>query len=501
MQQGSVWLTTAERPRHPPLTADLEVDVAVVGAGLVGLTTALFAARDGARVAVLEAARIGAGTSGRTTGKVTSQHGLIYADLAERHGEDVARGYADANQAGLAKLAELAEEFPVDCEPVRLPAFAYAVRPEGRDRIAAEVRAAQRAGLPATATTDLPLPFPVQAAVRFDDQLLVHPGRYLAGLAGAVVAAGGMIFEGTRIGEVDESRDGTVRLTAVNGVRVRAGRAVLATLLPPGVIGGYFARTRPTRSYGLAVTLRAPAPEAMTISVDGPTRSLRPWRSDGLIVVGNDHEPGSEPDTEAGYRDLADWARSTFAVASVDHRWAAQDYRTPDRLPYVGRTPFSSRILTATGFAKWGLSAGTAAALLLADLISDRPGHPWQSIFDATRIGDAATVGRLIKDNLSVGTEFVGGRFGEAGEADDLAPGRGGLILLDGRRLGGYRDADGTLHAVTPTCTHLGCPLHWNRADISWDCRCHGSRFDIDGAVLDGPAVEPLARHEPADRS
>ncbi|GAB3756586.1 FAD-dependent oxidoreductase [Microlunatus parietis] len=500
MEQGSVWLATAELPRHPALAADLEVDVAVVGGGLVGLTTALLVARDGARVAVLEAAGIGAGTSGRTTGKVTSQHGLIYADLADRHGGDVARGYAEANQEGLAKVAELAGQLPVDCEDSRLPAFAYAVRPEGRERIAAEVLAAQQAGLPATGTTDVPLPFPVSAAIRFDDQLLIHPGRYLAGLAGAVSAAGGMIFDGTRIGEFDKRGNDGVRLTAVNGVRVHADRAVLATLLPPGLVGGYFARTRPTRSYALAVTLRGPAPEAMTISVDDtPTRSLRPWRSDGLIVVGNDHEPGAEADTEAGYRDLETWARANFDVVSVDHRWAAQDYRTPDRLPYVGRTPFSSRILTATGFAKWGLSSGTAAALVLADLIAGRPGRPWQSIFDATRIGDAASVGRLIKDNLSVGTEFVGGRFGAAGDPADLAPGRGGLIMLDGNRLGGYRDPGGTLHAVTPTCTHLGCPLHWNQADTSWDCRCHGSRFDADGAVLEGPAVEPLARHEPAE--
>lgn len=500
MQQGSVWTATADLPRHPPLTADLEVDVAVVGGGLVGLTTALLACRDGARVAVLEAAGIGAGTSGRTTGKVTAQHGLIYADLADRHGEEVARGYAEANQAGLAEVAELAADLPVDCETARLPAFAYAVRPEGRDRIAAEVAAARRAGLPASQTDDVPLPFPVETAVRFDDQLLLHPGRYLAGLARAVATAGGMIFDGTRIGEIDESGNGAVRLTSETGVRVHADRAVLATLLPPGVIGGYFARTRPTRSYALAVTLRGPAPAAMTISVDAdPTRSLRPWRTDGLIVVGNDHEPGAEADTEAGYRDLEDWTRSTFDVVSVDQRWAAQDYRTPDRLPYIGRTPFNSRILTATGFAKWGLSGGTAAALLLADLIAGRSERPWRSIFDATRIGDAASVGTLIKDNLSVGTEFVGGRFGAAGEAADLAPGRGGLILLDGHRLGGYRDPSGTLHAVTPTCTHLGCPLHWNQADTSWDCRCHGSRFDVDGAVLEGPAVEPLARHEPPE--
>lgn len=492
MERRSAWLATAELPHYAALDGDADYDVAVVGAGLVGLTTALLAQRDGARVVLLEAAEPGSGTTGNTTAKVTSQHGLLYADLLDRHGEEDARRYAAANHAGVEKVVELAEELDIECELTRAPAYVYTAAADQRDRIEREVEAATRLGLPASLATRLDLPVPVEAAVRFDDQAHFHPVKYLAGLARAFTAAGGVIHAHTRVTAVDELRDLSVNLTTDAGT-IHADQAVVATLLPLGLIGGCFAKTRPSRSYALAVTLRGDRPASMTISVDAPTRSTRPWREDGLIVAGNGHEPGEVDDTEAKYRDLEDWARATFDVASVDYRWSSQDYLTPDRVPYVGRASGSPMVLVATGFAKWGLSNGTAAAMMLSDLLSDRE-NPWLPAFDASRIGDAATVGRLIKDNLTVGKEFVGGRVArsDAGPADDLAPGQGGFVERDGETVGGYRDPDGRLHTVSLTCTHLGCPLRWNPAETSWDCRCHGSRFDVDGAILNGPAVTPL---------
>ncbi|MFC7595762.1 FAD-dependent oxidoreductase [Terrabacter sp. GCM10028922] len=495
----SVWLATADLPRYPVLESDLEVDVAVVGGGWVGLTTALLAQRDGARVAVLEAARVGSGTSGYTTGKVTSQHSLLYADLVRRHGEEDARRYADANQAGLEKVTALVHELGIDCDLTRAPAYTYTRQPDQLAEIEAEVDAAARLGLPAALAAETDLPFDIVAAVRFDDQIHLHPGRFLGGLAAAVTAAGGQVLELTRVTAIDEQPDGTVELTT-HTAKVRANQVVVATLLPLGVTGGYFAKTRPSRSYGLAARLTAPAPASMTISIDSPTRSTRPWPTpgpNGLIVVGNGHETGAEPDTEAKYADLEEWTRSTFDVEAIDYRWSAQDYSTPDRLPYVGRSPTSRTVLVATGFHKWGLSNGTAAALMLADLLAGRD-NAWLPTFDATRIGDAKGIGELIKDNLKVGKEFVGGRVARLSSipADELEPGHGGLIDVDGDTVGAYRDPDGDLHAVRLTCTHLGCPLRWNPAETSWDCNCHGSRFDADGSILNGPAVEPLEEVE-----
>lgn len=495
----SVWVATADRPRYPVLEADLEVDVAVVGGGWVGLTTALFAQRDGARVAVLEAAQVGAGTSGHTTGKVTSLHSLVYADLVRRHGEDGARRYAEANQAGVEKVAVLVDELGIDCDLTRAPAYTYTREPDRLAEIEAEVEAAGRLGLPVALAGETDLPFDIVAAVRFDNQIHLHPGRYLVGLAAAVTRGGGQVLEQTRVTAIDQQPDGTVELTTQTA-KVRARQVVVATLLPPGVTGGFFAKTRPSRSYGLAARLTGSAPASMTISIDSPTRSTRPWPTpgpNGLIVVGNGHETGAEPDTEAMYADLEAWTRSTFDVEAIDYRWSAQDYSTPDRVPYVGRPPLSRSVLVATGFQKWGLSNGTAAAVMLADLLAGRD-NAWLPTFDASRIGDLKAIGEVVKDNLKVGKEFVGGRLArfDSIPADELEPGDGGLVHVDGETVGAYRDPDGALHAVRPTCTHLGCPLRWNPAETSWDCNCHGSRFDADGAILNGPTVDPLEKVE-----
>lgn len=496
MRHESVWTATARRPEFPVLGEDIDVDVVVVGGGLVGLTTALLVQLGGAgRVAVVEADRVGSGTTGKTTGKVTSQHGVGYAKLIERHGEDRARMYAEANQAGVEQIAELAARYRIDCGLTRAPACAYTRDAGSVSTLRDEVDAATRLGLPATLTDSLDLPFDVEAAMRFDDQLHLHPVRYVAGVADALREAGGVVFEHTRVLDVEEHRDRTVHVCTAAGT-VRANYAVIATLLPMGTIGGYFAKTRPSRSFALAARLRGPAPRSMAISIDSPTRSTRPWPDagpNGLIVVGNGHETGAHEDTQAMADDLEAWTRSTFDVEAVDYRWSAQDYSTPDQVPYIGRSSLHELILVATGFKKWGLSNGAAAAIILSDLLAGRD-NPWLPVFDASRIGDAKTAATLIKDNLKVGRELVGGHIGRltADHGRALAPGQGDVIDVDGAAVGGYRDPEGKLHAVRLTCTHLGCPLRWNAAETSWDCHCHGSRFDTEGNVLNGPAVSPL---------
>ncbi|GAA4983434.1 FAD-dependent oxidoreductase [Actinopolymorpha pittospori] len=499
---GSVWLTGTDRPSYAALDVDLDVDLAVVGGGLVGLTTALLAQREGFRTVVLEAGRIASGTTGYTTGKVTSQHTLIYAELVARHGEQAAAHYAAANVAGMELLARLAEEAQIDADLTSAPSYAYTLDPRRGSELEKEAAAARQLGLAAT-VSDRPdstdLPFDVAAAVRFDDQFHLDPVRYLDGLAHELTRIGGIILEHTRATSVEERRDHTVAVSTSAGT-VRADQVVVATLLPINLIGGYFARTRPSRSYGLAARLRTPAPASMTISIDSPTRSTRPWLAagpGGIIVVGNGHETGAVEDTMALYQDLEDWTRSTFDVEAVDYRWSAQDFVTTDKIPYVGRAPGHQQVQVATGFNKWGLSNGAAAAIMLTDLIADRP-NEWLDVFRASRIGDAKSVASLLKDNLQVGKEFVGGHLGKHRRraAGDLQPGQGGIVELDGDTVGAYRDEKGDLHTVTPTCSHLGCPLHWNSAERSWDCNCHGSRFDVEGAILNSPATRSIARDQ-----
>ncbi|HWH33325.1 MAG TPA: FAD-dependent oxidoreductase, partial [Egibacteraceae bacterium] len=288
------------------------------------------------------------------------------------------------------------------------------------------------------------------------------------------------------------------------GSSVTAAHAVIATLLPIVDIGGFFAKAHPTRSYGIAVRLSAPPPEGMHISVDAPTRSTRPWRGaeHGMVVVGESHKTGHGDDLDGHYRALEQWAREHFAVTEVSYRWSAQDYRPVDELPYVGRCPRTERVYVGTGFMKWGLSNGTAAGAMIADLIGGRD-TAWLPAFDASRAGvsDAQAAKTAVRENLEVGKRFVADRVGRLSAEDlgALSPGEGGIVRVGDKAVAAYRDPDGGVHAVSPTCTHLGCTVSWNDAERSWDCPCHGSRFSVEGAVLDGPAVSPLEPYEVED--
>jgi len=494
-QHTSVWLATADLPTFPALDRDLDVDVVVVGAGITGLTTAHLLQQRGLRVAVVEAHHVCARSTGRTTGKLSSQHGMHYASLRRQAGDDVARTYAEANQAAIATIARLADELGADCDLTTTPSYLYATDPAEVDSLREEADAARALGLPSTFTTTTDLPFEVAGAVRFDDQAHFHSVRYVAALARSVAAAGGTIVEGTRAMGVEEDGDGATVQTDRGSIR--AGHVVIATLIPFLDRGGFFAKMRPKRAYGVAALLESPPPAGMHMNVDGPTRSTRPWIVDGeprgLIVVGEDHETGHDDPSPANFGNLERWARKHFPVASFEHRWSAQDFYPADERPYIGRSPRTEHVFVATGFKKWGLTNGTAAAEIITALVAGEE-HPWLDAFDATRIGDAQAVKKLVEDNVHVGMRFVRDRIARlrADAIEHLQPGQGGVVEVDGDTVGAYRAPDGSYRAVSVTCTHLGCSLTWNAAETSWDCPCHGSRFDIDGAVIDGPAVRPL---------
>lgn len=492
----SVWLANRDSSPFPPLSGDQDAEAVVVGAGIAGLTTALLLRRAGVETVLIDGGRVAEGTTGHTTGKVTSQHGPVYRSLILHHGQDAARLYAAANEQAIDTVEALAAESGVDCGFERAPAFIYALEEEDVATLEDEHEAALALGLPSYLTSETDLPFPVAAALGFENQAHFHPVRYCDGLAAAFVTEGGTIFENSRVTDVDEDGD-TVTVGTAHG-RVRAGHAIVATLLPVVDRGGFFAKTRPNRSYGVAARLRSAAPTGMYIGAGSPTRSVRPWRDsgkDGIVVVGEGHETGDDDASPARWGELERWANDHFDVQSFDYRWSAQDYETADKVPYVGRSPLMSRTLVATGFRKWGLTNATAAAGILADAVLGRS-NPFMEVFDAGRIGDAAAVGKLIKDNLDVGRLLIGDRIARltAPSIDELAAGEGGVVELNGETVGAYRDPTGTIHAVGVTCTHLGCTVRWNAAETSWDCPCHGSRFDTDGSVLTGPATAPLER-------
>jgi glycine/D-amino acid oxidase-like deaminating enzyme/nitrite reductase/ring-hydroxylating ferredoxin subunit len=468
----------------------LTVDVAVIGGGITGITTALLLKRGGAKVAVLEAGRVCEGTTGYTTAKVTSLQATTYKQLLSTFGEAGARVYAQANEAGLAQVAELVRELGIDCDFRRRPNYTYAASPAGLADVEREAEAARAAGLPVILTDSLDLPYPIAGAVGLADQAEFHPRKYVLALAEQVPGDGSHLFERSRVEAVDQGPPARV---LANGRTVSADTVMVATGMPILDRGLYFARETPVRSYVVAV--RSPwQPAGMYISSDSPTRSLRatPAEDGELVMVGGEsHKPGTG-DPDASYARLARFARDELGAEEVVYRWATQDYEPADGMPYVGRLwPFSDRILTATGFRKWGLANGTAAAIMLADRVLGRH-NPWSRTFDSTRVKPLASARAVLKEGVQDGFYFFADRLRKRASAGDVKPGEGKVVGSGLSQAAVYRDEDGTVHSVSARCTHLGCIVSWNGAERTWDCPCHGSRFDFDGRVVQGPAVKPL---------
>ncbi|MDQ3724916.1 MAG: FAD-dependent oxidoreductase [Actinomycetota bacterium] len=498
MSNQSFWIETGPaQSARPSLEGEVRAEVAVLGGGIAGVTTALLLAEAGVDVVLLEAGRIARGVSGYTTAKVTSQHGAIYSQLRSKFGPDVARTYGQANERALGWIAERVERDGIECDFRRQAAYLYAAESSSRSQVEEEAEAAIEAGLPATLVETTPLPYPVEAALRFDDQAEFHIHKYLLALAEQLEGLGGRIFEGTRALNVDGGSPCTVSTT---GGAVVAERVVVATHYPFLDRSLAFARVHPHRSYAIVCEVEGTPPPGMHINVDSPTRSIRAVPSEGrelLLVGGEGHRTGEGGDTRERYRRLEEFARRHWQVRSVDYRWSTQDNVTIDQMPYIGRlTPRNERIFMATGFAKWGMTGGTVAALLLADLVRDRE-NEWEPVFTPNRFQPRAGL-KMAEENARVGLHFFGDRLRHRGTRpiEDLAPGEGDIVRHDGEKVAGHRRDDGTLVAVSTRCTHLGCQLNWNTAECCWDCPCHGSRFSPEGKVLQGPAVRELERKQ-----
>lgn len=490
----SLWHGTERAAAPGPLDGSIRRQVAVVGGGIAGLTTAVLLAEAGRDVVVLEARHVAAGTTGGTTGKLTSQHGMIYADLVDRHGPDVARAYGAANQAAIARVQDLCRRHDIGADLAPADSILYVGAGEDIDALTHEADVARQLGLPAEWVESTSLPFPVAGALRFTDQARLHAVRYCNGLVRALESLGGQVYGGTRVTSVEEQGD-EVRVTTEHGI-VTAEHVVLATLAPITDRGFEFARLRPSRSYGIAARVDGPVPDGMYMSVGQPTRSISHHR-DGddtyLVVVGQSHETGHG--SGVGNDDaLADFARRHFDVREVSFRWSAQDFVPDDRLPFVGTTAFAHRIHVATGFQKWGLTNAMVAAGVLVDVIAGTD-NALAGVLSPTRASVTASARAFVAHNVDVAKRFVADRVTpQVRHVDDIPPGGGATVRIDGRMMAISRDDDGLATTLSAVCSHLGCIVQWNVPERSWDCPCHGSRFGPTGEVLTGPATRPL-RH------
>lgn len=492
------WRESAQLKTFPALSIDTEVDVAIVGGGITGITTAYLLTKQGLKVAVLEADQVLNGTTGHTTAKVTAQHGLIYDEFIQHLGVEKSKQYYEANSNALQFVRQTVKDLQIECDLTDEDAYIYAISDQYLQKVRKEYDAYQKLGIPSEFTENIPLPIDVKGAIVMKDQAQFHPIKFLEALVNEITKAGGEIYEQTTAVNIDQTTPKPMVITR-EGRRVTCKYAISCSHFPffDGK-GFYFTRLHAERSYVLGVRTKYEFPGGMYYSADSPRRSLRytPFNGEKLILISGDgHKTGEGTPTFTHYKALEEFGQDVMGIEEIKYRWSAQDLYTLDKVPYVGPiTSNKPNILVATGYRKWGMSNGIAAAHLLSDLVLEKE-NPYQDLYSPSRFYADPSIKQFLMKNLDVAGHLIEGKIDIADKRiEDIRNDEGSVVVINGKRAGCYKDADGNLNLVDTTCTHMGCEVEWNSGDRTWDCPCHGSRFSVQGDVVEGPAKKPLKR-------
>lgn len=488
-----LWAPNAATTRYPRLDSDLEVDVAIVGGGLTGITAALLLAEAGKKVAVLESRWIGGGVSERSTAHVTEAVDTRYTEL-EHRAPELARTVRESSRAAIELIARLSQDPDSHARFRRVPGYLFSEQPKESAALREEAAAARRAGAQVE-VCEVPLPLAQGVGVRFENQAEVDPRAYVDGVAQRAIRSSARLFEESLV--VGLSEGDRMQLELEHGPSVTATDVILATHFP-FTKGAFQTKIAQYRSYVVFAPTAAPL-DALYWDTADPYHYVRSahWNgADYLIVGGEDHKTGQEPrdSTQGAFERLAEYARRFGAEPSG--RWSAQVVESVDGLPYIGRLTPKGRVHVATGFGGNGTTFGTLAAMILCDDLLGKE-NPYAQTYRATRLEPTTSLPHLLKENVDFPRHLVTDRLHALPRRSpaELREGEGAILRVDGEKLAVYRDDSGQLHAVSAICTHLGCQVAFNASERSWDCPCHGSRFDVDGAVLDGPANKRLAKH------
>lgn len=500
-----VWMTSGPVAEAHLLRSDEQADVAIVGAGIAGLSTAYELMRTGRSVVVIDRGPIGGGMSSRTTGHLASALDDFYHRLISRRGLETARRCYASQAAAIDRIEAIQRQEGIACDFTRLEGYLFLSPGNDETLLEREIEACEQIGFNGVSWVDrAPVPgVDTGRALRFPNQARFHPRRYMEGLARAILRDGGRLYANSPVLAVHESDDGVTLIVGHNH-RVRARAAVVCTNSPINDRVVIHTKQAPYRTYAIAGLVEAGSvPDALVWDTQDAYHYVRIQPTGGpvdlLIIGGEDHKTGTAHDMGDRFARLEDWARRHYPqFQAVDYRWSGQVMEPVDYLPFTGLNHGNSRIYIHTGDSGQGLTNGVAGSLILRDLITGVD-NSWAEVTDPQRISLAAA-GEFLKENLEAATHWAEHLTGGDVETPNSIPPGQGAIIRDGlKKLAVFRDESGMLHVRSAACSHAGCVVHWNPFERCWDCPCHGSHFAVDGSVLNGPAVTPLPRAEYED--
>jgi glycine/D-amino acid oxidase-like deaminating enzyme/nitrite reductase/ring-hydroxylating ferredoxin subunit len=503
----SLWIDTAQPFTAEPLRSDTAADVCVVGAGIAGLTTAYLLAREGRSVIVIDANTVGGGETAVTTAHLSSVIDDTFKEMLRLHGPDGATLAYESHSRAIDRIEAICADEHLDCRFERVDGYLFLGRKQKESSLDEELEAARAVGAKVVRCPKAPVEgFETGPCLRFADQGQFHPLKYLYGLAGAFTRRGGRIHTSTRAADVAGGESAHVR--TADGHTITASSIVIATNSPFNDLVAIHTKQAPYHTYAIGARAAAGAVgTALYWDTEDPYHYVRLQRTtnrelggdndeavDIVIAGGEDHKAGQAQDAEARFARIEAWLRERCPAAGpVEFRWSGQVMETVDGLAFIGRNPLDAdNVYVVTGDSGMGMTHGTIAGMLITDLIQGRP-NPWQELYDPARVRSGAAV-EWVKENINVALQYKDWLTrGDVTSIDEIRPGAGAVVVESGLKIAVYRDERGDVHRRSAVCPHLGCIVAWNPAASTWDCPCHGSRFDKLGAVMNGPSPKDLS--------
>lgn len=495
----SLWQKANPFPNFPSLDSSIDCEVLIVGAGITGLLTAYELRKLGLQVVVIDSDTISSGTTGRTTAKVTAQHGLIYHSMIESAGIDQARGYYESAIDGKNAILQTSTNLHMNIALENKNSIIYTAEEQNVQKVVDEFRAYERLKIPSSYTENIDFPIETKAAISMLEQAQFDPLSYLTNIVKSLVEDGVTFYEHTQA--LDLEQEDRISVHTNNGHTITCTYVVQATHFPfYDPLGMFTTRLIPERSYVYTGKKQPLEIKDMYISCDQPLRSFRSTtinNEEYFLIAGEGYIVGKDDEHSRPYDSLKTTATNLFPDHTFITQWSAQDYNTMDSIPYIGRLKNKyENIFVATGFKKWGMTTSATAALLIADLIQKKP-NPYEKLYTPSRFDASTTIPSFLKQNTHVAAQLVKGKVSrDHKDVDDLEKHEATTFFKGAKKLGVYKDAQEKIHVVDTTCTHLGCEVVWNPHDYTWDCPCHGSRYLYNGTVIEGPAKKSLEKEE-----